>query len=160
MQKMAEDIINLRKDVARLEVENSKLRSELSSHQDLGRILLDDTDIDVMTKAEIADRIGLVPVTKENNLSFRPVITLWQKLATETAELLNCKDKVQQLQNELIRTVLVMPLKYHELGQHGVSVVAIQVGYFVLDGVNFFTVVGAALNQANGEHSIALLNCV
>ncbi|XP_048376497.2 coiled-coil domain-containing protein 33 [Stegostoma tigrinum] len=87
MQKMAEDIINLRKDVARLEVENSKLRSELSSHQDLGRILLDDTDIDVMTKAEVADRIVL----------------LRQKLATETAELLNCKDKVQQLQNELIR---------------------------------------------------------
>ncbi|GCC37237.1 hypothetical protein chiPu_0015739 [Chiloscyllium punctatum] len=87
MQKMAEDIINLRKDVTRLEVENSKLRSELSSHQDLGRVLLDDTDIDVMTKAEIADRIVL----------------LRQKLATETAELLNCKDKVQQLQNELIR---------------------------------------------------------
>ncbi|XP_067829643.1 coiled-coil domain-containing protein 33 [Heptranchias perlo] len=87
MQKMAEDIINLRKDIARLEAENSKLRSELSLHQDLGRALLDDTDIDVMTKAEIADRIVL----------------LKQKLASETAELLNCKSKVQQLQNELIR---------------------------------------------------------
>ncbi|XP_067871581.1 coiled-coil domain-containing protein 33 isoform X2 [Heterodontus francisci] len=87
MQKMAEDIINARKDIARLEADNSKLRSELSSHQDLGRTRLDDTDIDVMTKAEIADRIVL----------------LRQKLASETAELLNCKDKVQQLQNELIR---------------------------------------------------------
>ncbi|XP_078055938.1 coiled-coil domain containing 33 [Mustelus asterias] len=87
MHKMADDIINLRKDIGRLETENSKLRSELSSHQDLGRTLLDDTDIDVMTKAEIADRIVL----------------LRQKLATETAEVLNCKDKVQQLQNELIR---------------------------------------------------------
>ncbi|XP_072348905.1 coiled-coil domain-containing protein 33 isoform X2 [Scyliorhinus torazame] len=87
MQKMAEDIIKLRKDIARLEVENSKLRSELSSHQDLGRTLLDNTDIDVMTQAEIADRIVL----------------LRQKLTTETAEVLSCKDKVQQLQNELIR---------------------------------------------------------
>lgn len=41
-----------------LEAENSQLRINLSLHQDLGRDLLHDTDIDVMTKAEIADRIG------------------------------------------------------------------------------------------------------
>ncbi|RXN36733.1 coiled-coil domain-containing 33 [Labeo rohita] len=45
--------------VSVLESENSQLRQDLSLHQDLGRTLLDDTDIDVMTKAEIADRIEL-----------------------------------------------------------------------------------------------------
>ena len=58
MSKMAEDIIALRTQVVTLEAENSQLRTDLSLQQDLGRDLLDDTDIDVMTKAEIADRIG------------------------------------------------------------------------------------------------------
>lgn len=58
MCKMAEDILELQSQVSRLEGENSQLRSELTMHQDLGRTLLDDTDIDVMTKAEIADRIS------------------------------------------------------------------------------------------------------
>lgn len=58
MGKMAEDIIALRTQVVLLEAENSQLRSDLSLHQDLGRDLLDDRDIEVMTKAEIADLIG------------------------------------------------------------------------------------------------------
>uniref|UniRef100_A0A3B4G365 Coiled-coil domain containing 33 n=1 Tax=Pundamilia nyererei TaxID=303518 RepID=A0A3B4G365_9CICH len=57
MSRMAEDIITLRTQVLSLEAENSQLRSDLSLQQDLGRDLLADTDIDVMTKAEIADRI-------------------------------------------------------------------------------------------------------
>ncbi|KAG2471329.1 CCD33 protein, partial [Polypterus senegalus] len=87
MRKMAEDIIALRKHVGSLESHNSRLRSELSLHQDLGRTLLDDMDIDVMTKTEIADRITSLKV----------------KLATETSEVKAQKDKIQQLQNELIR---------------------------------------------------------
>ncbi|XP_078286179.1 coiled-coil domain containing 33 isoform X3 [Rhinoraja longicauda] len=89
MQKMAADIIKLRQDTGRLETENSKLRSELNLHQNLGQSLLDDTDIDVMTKAEIADRIVL----------------LKHKLASETAEHIKSKDKLQQQQNELIRVI-------------------------------------------------------
>ena len=58
MCKMAEDILALRSQIASLETENSQLRTELSLHQDLGRTLLDDTDIDVMTKTEITDRIS------------------------------------------------------------------------------------------------------
>lgn len=58
MCKMAEDILSLRSQVSSLETENSQLRSELSLHQDLGRTLLEDTDLDVMTKAEITDRIS------------------------------------------------------------------------------------------------------
>lgn len=56
---MAEDILALRSQVTSLEEQNSQLRSELSMNQDLGHTLLNDTDIDVMTKAEIADRIGI-----------------------------------------------------------------------------------------------------
>ncbi|XP_036400512.1 coiled-coil domain-containing protein 33 [Megalops cyprinoides] len=87
MRKMAEDIIALRRQVGGLESENSRLRSELSLHQDLGRTLLEDTDIDVMTKAEIADRIA--------SLKF--------KLASESNTVTSQRDTIQQLQNELIK---------------------------------------------------------
>ncbi|XP_040894152.1 coiled-coil domain-containing protein 33 [Toxotes jaculatrix] len=87
MSKMAEDIIALRTQVVALEAENSQLRSDLSLHQDLGRNLLDDTDIDVMTKAEIADRIA--------SLKF--------KLASETSKAVSQRDRIHQLQNELIK---------------------------------------------------------
>ncbi|XP_078023990.1 coiled-coil domain containing 33 isoform X1 [Epinephelus lanceolatus] len=87
MSKMAEDIIALRTQVVTLETENSQLRTDLSLQQDLGRDLLDDTDIDVMTKAEIADRIA--------SLKF--------KLASETSKAASQRDRIQQLQNELIR---------------------------------------------------------
>ncbi|XP_029991453.1 coiled-coil domain-containing protein 33 [Sphaeramia orbicularis] len=87
MSRMAEDIIALRTQVVALESENSQLRSDLSLHQDLGRNLLDDTDIDVMTKAEIADRIA--------SLKF--------KLASETSKAASQRDRIHQLQNELIR---------------------------------------------------------
>uniref|UniRef100_UPI003AADFB6A coiled-coil domain-containing protein 33 n=1 Tax=Centroberyx gerrardi TaxID=166262 RepID=UPI003AADFB6A len=87
MHRMAEDIIGLRTQVVTVEAENSQLRSDLSLHQDLGRDLLDDTDIDVMTKAEIADRIA----------------HLKHKLASETTKAASQRDRIQQLQNELIR---------------------------------------------------------
>ncbi|KAI5626990.1 coiled-coil domain-containing protein 33 isoform X8 [Silurus asotus] len=87
MCKMAEDILALRSQVTSLEEQNSQLRSELSMNQDLGRTLLDDTDIDVMTKTEIADRI----------------VTLKCKLASESSKAADQRDKIQQLQNELIR---------------------------------------------------------
>ncbi|KAJ8271972.1 hypothetical protein COCON_G00108310 [Conger conger] len=87
MQKMADDIITLRRQVGQLESENSRLRTDLSLHEDLGRTLLDDADVDVMTKAEIADRI----------------MSLKFKLASETSTAASQKDKIQQLQNELIK---------------------------------------------------------
>ncbi|XP_051238223.1 coiled-coil domain-containing protein 33 isoform X2 [Dicentrarchus labrax] len=87
MSRMAEDIIALRTQVVTLEAENSQLRIDLSLHQDLGRDLLDDTDIDVMTKAEIADRIA--------SLKF--------KLASETSKAALQRDRIQQLQNDLIK---------------------------------------------------------
>ncbi|XP_029909401.1 coiled-coil domain-containing protein 33 [Myripristis murdjan] len=87
MHRMAEDILGLRAQVVTLEAENSQLRSDLSLHRDLGRDLLDDTDIDVMTKAEIADRLASLKV----------------KLASDTAKAASQRDRIQQLQNELIR---------------------------------------------------------
>ncbi|KAM9495162.1 coiled-coil domain-containing protein 33 [Clarias gariepinus] len=87
MCKMAEDILALRSQVASLEEQNSHLRSELSMNQDLGHTLLNDTDIDVMTKAEIADRI----------------VSLKCNLASESRKVADQRDKIQQLQNELIR---------------------------------------------------------
>ncbi|XP_030281061.1 coiled-coil domain-containing protein 33 isoform X2 [Sparus aurata] len=87
LSRMAEDIIALRRQVMTLEAENSQLRINLSLHQDLGRDLLHDTDIDVMTKAEIADRIA--------SLKF--------KLASETSKAVSQRDRIQQLQNSLIK---------------------------------------------------------
>uniref|UniRef100_A0A672K544 Coiled-coil domain containing 33 n=1 Tax=Sinocyclocheilus grahami TaxID=75366 RepID=A0A672K544_SINGR len=69
MHKMADDILALRSQVSALESENSQLRRDLSLHQDL--TLLDDTDTDVMTKSEIADRIGIIPPT--SHISFKHI---------------------------------------------------------------------------------------
>ncbi|XP_037767417.1 coiled-coil domain-containing protein 33 isoform X7 [Chelonia mydas] len=87
MKKMADDILSLRRRVASLEAENSTLRRNLSMHEEVGRTLLNDVDVDVMTKAEIVDRI----------------VALKRKLAAGTVEMSRMKDRVQQLQNELIR---------------------------------------------------------
>lgn len=58
MSRMAADIITLRTQVLTLETENSQLRTHLHLNPDLGRHLLDDADIAVMTKAEIAEHMG------------------------------------------------------------------------------------------------------
>ncbi|KAG7245374.1 hypothetical protein INR49_010824 [Caranx melampygus] len=87
MNKMAEDIIVLRTQLVMVEAENSQLRSDLSLRQHLGRDLQDDTDVDVMTKAEISDHIA--------SLKFR--------LASEASKAASQRDRIQQLQNELIK---------------------------------------------------------
>ncbi|XP_073219169.1 coiled-coil domain-containing protein 33-like isoform X5 [Lepidochelys kempii] len=87
MKKMADDILSLRRRVASLEAENSTLHRNLSMHEEVGRTLLNDVDVDVMTKAETVDRI----------------VALKRKLAAGTVEMSRMKDRVQQLQNELIR---------------------------------------------------------
>ncbi|XP_062245696.1 coiled-coil domain-containing protein 33 [Platichthys flesus] len=107
VSRMAEDIIALRTQVVALETENSRLRTDLSLHQDLGRDLLDDADIAVMTKAEIADRIA--------SLKF--------KLASETSKGATQRDRIQQLQDELIKKndrekELIKLTRGHQLQQH------------------------------------------
>ncbi|KAK5902197.1 hypothetical protein CesoFtcFv8_007478 [Champsocephalus esox] len=85
MGKMAEDIIALRTQMVRLEAENSQLRSALSLQQDLGKDLLD--DIHAMTRAEIANYIAFLKC----------------KLANETSKATSQRDRIQKLQNDLIK---------------------------------------------------------
>ncbi|XP_061450992.1 coiled-coil domain-containing protein 33 isoform X2 [Rhineura floridana] len=87
MQRMADDILSLRQHITNLEAENSTLRRNLAMHEDVGRALFHDIDVDVMTKAEIVDRI----------------LALKQKLTSGAREMARMKDRVQRLQNELIR---------------------------------------------------------
>ncbi|XP_063170285.1 coiled-coil domain-containing protein 33 [Candoia aspera] len=87
LQKMADDILSLRRHISTLEAENSALRRTLSLHEDVGRALFQDIDLDVMTKAEIVDRI----------------LGLKQKLSSGAREMARMKDRIQRLQNELIR---------------------------------------------------------
>lgn len=58
LNKMAEDIIALRKQVMTLEAENRQLCTDLSLHQDRGQNLVGDRDINDMTKTEVAGLIG------------------------------------------------------------------------------------------------------
>ncbi|XP_054858282.1 coiled-coil domain-containing protein 33 [Eublepharis macularius] len=87
IQRMADDILSLRRHIASLETENNALRRNLAMHEDVGRVLLEDIDLDVMTRAEIVDRI----------------MSLKQKLSAGAREMAKMKDRVQRLQNELIR---------------------------------------------------------
>ncbi|XP_009953933.1 PREDICTED: coiled-coil domain-containing protein 33, partial [Leptosomus discolor] len=87
LKRMAGDLLSLRQHVTSLEVENGHLRRSLASQEELGHALLDDMDLDVMTREELLDRLA----------------TLKHKLVASTAEMRRLKDRVQQLQNELIR---------------------------------------------------------
>uniref|UniRef100_A0A8C3J0I0 Coiled-coil domain containing 33 n=1 Tax=Calidris pygmaea TaxID=425635 RepID=A0A8C3J0I0_9CHAR len=87
LKRMAGDLLSLRQHVTSLEVENGHLRRSLASQEELGHSLLADVDLDVMTREELLDRLA----------------TLKRKLVASTAEMKRLKDRVQQLQNELIR---------------------------------------------------------
>ncbi|XP_040456158.1 coiled-coil domain-containing protein 33 [Falco naumanni] len=87
LKRMAGDLLSLRQHVTSLEVENGHLRRSLATQEDLGHALLTDVDLDVMTREELLDRLT----------------TLKRKLVASTAEMRRLKDRVQQLQNELIR---------------------------------------------------------
>ncbi|XP_074736107.1 coiled-coil domain-containing protein 33 [Strix uralensis] len=87
MKRMAGDLLSLRRHVTSLEVENGHLRRSLASQEELGHALLTDVDLDVMTQEELLDRLA----------------TLKRMLVASTAEMRRLKNRVQQLQNELIR---------------------------------------------------------
>ncbi|XP_041877675.1 coiled-coil domain-containing protein 33, partial [Corvus kubaryi] len=85
LQRMAGDLLSLRRRVASLEAENGHLRHSLAQLREPGQ--LRDTDLDVMTREELQDRLA----------------TLGRELAAGTAEMRGLRDRVQRLQNELIR---------------------------------------------------------
>ncbi|KAK4820769.1 hypothetical protein QYF61_006109 [Mycteria americana] len=105
---MAGDLLSLRQHVASLEVENRHLRRSLASQEELGHALLADADLDVMTREELMDRLGAggnhtVPWPGAKDVAWALAATLKCKLVASTAEMRRLKDRVQQLQNELIR---------------------------------------------------------
>ncbi|XP_021263080.1 coiled-coil domain-containing protein 33 isoform X2 [Numida meleagris] len=87
LRRMAGDLVSLQQRVTSLEVENGHLRHSLAGRQEPGRALLADGDVDVMTREEVLDRLA----------------TLKGELVSSTAEMRQLRDRVQRLQNELIR---------------------------------------------------------
>ncbi|NWR78975.1 CCD33 protein, partial [Centropus unirufus] len=79
LKRMAGDLLSLRRHVTSLEVENGHLRRSLGSQEELGHTLLAD------------------------DMAWSLAATLKRKLVTNTLEMRRLKDRVQQLQNELIR---------------------------------------------------------
>nr|XP_047937477.1 coiled-coil domain-containing protein 33 isoform X2 [Anser cygnoides] len=87
LKRMAGDLLSLRRHVTSLEVENGHLRRRLAGREEPGGALLADVDVDVMTREEVLDRLA----------------TLKGELVSGTMEMRRLKDRVQRLQNELIR---------------------------------------------------------
>ncbi|KAK2143413.1 hypothetical protein LSH36_843g00070 [Paralvinella palmiformis] len=87
VHKMGEDILTLRQQIRDLEAYNSQLRRDLSQYNDATKLLLDSQELDGLTKPELAARY----------------VALKQKLTRQTGELQDYKDRVQVLQNDLIK---------------------------------------------------------
>ncbi|CAN8187939.1 unnamed protein product [Coccothraustes coccothraustes] len=85
LQRMAGDLLSLRRRVASLEAENGHLRHSLARLREPAP--LRGTELDVLTRDELLDRLA----------------TLSRELAAGAAELRALRDRVQRLQNELIR---------------------------------------------------------
>ncbi|PKK25383.1 coiled-coil domain containing 33 [Columba livia] len=83
LRRMAGDLLSLRQHVTSLEVENGQLRHSLAWQEELGQELLSDVDLD--------------------DVAWGLAATLKRKLVASTAEMRRLKDRVQQLQNELIQ---------------------------------------------------------
>ncbi|XP_075898958.1 uncharacterized protein ccdc33 [Nelusetta ayraudi] len=88
LNKMAEDIVALRRRVAAVEAENRLLRTEVPPHQDLGHNLVTDWDVNTMAKTEVAHLID----------------SLKRMLATETRKAASQRDRIHQQQNDLIKS--------------------------------------------------------
>lgn len=124
LRRMAGDLVSLHQRVTSLEVENGHLRHSLAGRQEPGRALLADGDVDVMTREEILDRLGawwgradsgrILCLAQWRGLCCPPcaesmawalAATLKGELVSSTAEMRQLKDRVQRLQNELIRVL-------------------------------------------------------
>ncbi|XP_039568958.1 coiled-coil domain-containing protein 33 isoform X2 [Passer montanus] len=85
LQRMAGDLLSLRRRVASLEAENAQLRHSLARLREPAQ--LRGTDTDTLTRDELRDRLA----------------TLSRELAAGAAELRARRAREQRLQNELIR---------------------------------------------------------
>lgn len=124
LRRMAGDLVSLHQRVTSLEVENGHLRHSLAGRQEPGRALLADGDVDVMTREEVLDRLGAwlrradggkilslaqqrgpcCPLCAED-VTWALAATLKGELVSSTAEMRQLRDRVQRLQNELIRVL-------------------------------------------------------
>ncbi|KAJ8318783.1 hypothetical protein KUTeg_003874 [Tegillarca granosa] len=87
VQKMGQDILALRQQIRDLESNNSVLRRDLANYNDASKLMIESAELDGLTKPEIMSKYA----------------ALKQTLANQTQEIKNYKDKVQRLQNELIK---------------------------------------------------------
>ncbi|XP_062357676.1 coiled-coil domain-containing protein 33 [Cinclus cinclus] len=85
LQRMAGDLLSLHRRVTSLETENGHLRHSLAQLREPAR--LHHADLDVLSREELLDRLA----------------TLESELAAGMAESRALRDRVQRLQNELIR---------------------------------------------------------
>ncbi|XP_051626296.1 coiled-coil domain-containing protein 33 [Manacus candei] len=120
LKRMAGDLLSLRRHVTSLEVENGHLRGSLASQQELGQALLHDTDLH--GAGGNWGTSSPVPWPGDKDVAWGLAATLKHQLVASTAEMRRLKDRVQQLQNELIRKndrekELVLLQRAHRLQQ-------------------------------------------
>ncbi|XP_077041639.1 coiled-coil domain-containing protein 33 isoform X2 [Agelaius phoeniceus] len=96
LQRMAGHLLSLRRRVASLEAENGHLRHSLARLREPEQ--LRGTDTDVLSRDELLDRLAIPGGDRAV-----PAATLSHELAAGALELRALRDRVQRLQNELIR---------------------------------------------------------
>ncbi|KAK3089708.1 hypothetical protein FSP39_005805 [Pinctada imbricata] len=87
VHKMGQDILALRQQVRDLEANNSQLRRDLANYNDASKLMIDSSELDNLTKPEVMSRYA----------------ALKQTLTRSSGDISAYKDKVQKLQNELIK---------------------------------------------------------
>ena len=84
---MSEDILKLREQVAKVESNNSQLRRQVVMSEESSKALLNVAELEGISKADLIDRY----------------IALRRKMAELSNEVKQYKDKVQILQNQVIK---------------------------------------------------------
>lgn len=87
VHKMGQDILALRQQIRELEANNSQLRRDLANYNDASKLMIESSELDNLTKPEVMSRYA----------------ALKQTLQTNSGDMQIYKDKVQKLQNELIK---------------------------------------------------------
>nr|XP_022315826.1 coiled-coil domain-containing protein 33-like isoform X2 [Crassostrea virginica] len=87
IQRMGQDIVALRQQIRELEGNNSQLRRDLANYNDASKLMIESAELDNLTKPEVMSRYA----------------ALKQTLQTNSGDIQMYKDKVQKLQNELIK---------------------------------------------------------
>ena len=87
VRRMGEDILALRRELAGVSTENQRLANQLAHYDDLTRTVVSTQVIEGLSKAELADRY----------------VASRQQLIQQEEQMQQYKQRVQKLQNEIIR---------------------------------------------------------